>query len=183
MIIGILAIQGSVIEHKKILDNIGIRNIYVKDFDSIKKVDGIIIPGGESTTITKILRKKKLDEYIKENELPTFGTCAGAIVMSKEIIGMNQYCMGLIDMKIQRNAYGRQRESFETEIDIKGIGKFWGVFIRAPIIREVGKGVEVLSTHENNPVLVRQKYHLAATFHPELTDDARIHKLFIEMIR
>ncbi len=183
MIIGILAIQGSVIEHKKMLDHIGIRNLYVKRYEDIKKVDALIIPGGESTTITKLLRRNKLDEYIKEKEIPVFGTCAGAIIMAREIIGMNQYCLGLIDMKIQRNAYGRQRESFETEIDIKGLGKFWGVFIRAPIIREVGKEVEVLATYENNPVLVRQKNNLAATFHPELTTDTRVHKMFIEMIK
>ncbi len=183
MIIGILAIQGSVIEHKKMLDHIGVKNIYVKSLNDIKKVDALIIPGGESTTITKILRMKKLDEYIKENDLPTFGTCAGAIIMAKEIIGMNQYCLGLIDMKIQRNAYGRQRESFETELEVKGLGKFWGIFIRAPIIRSIGKDVEVLSTFEGNPVLVRQRNHLAATFHPELTTDTRIHELFINMIK
>ena len=184
MKVGILALQGDVREHMNILRKLDAEPIKVKSPEDLTDIDALIIPGGESTTISLLMRKYKLDAAIKEKHkhgLPIYGTCAGAIVLAKSIIGNNQQKLGLADISIKRNDYGRQINSFETELSIKDIGDFKGIFIRAPTIKSFYNGAEILSEHKNNPVMVRQDNILITTFHPELTNDTRIHKYFLEM--
>lgn len=188
MRIGILGLQGSIEEHldflRIIVGNGSVR--IVKKASDIKGLDGLIIPGGESTTIGKLVRLYEIDKAIKENEkLVIMGTCAGAILLGREIAGSDQFTLGLMDISVERNAYGRQRESFEAGIEIPALGEklFKAVFIRAPVIRDVGKGADVLARHGGEPVLVRHGRYLACTFHPELEDDARVHQYFLAMIK
>ncbi|MEM4577042.1 MAG: pyridoxal 5'-phosphate synthase glutaminase subunit PdxT [Candidatus Nezhaarchaeales archaeon] len=196
--LGVLALQGAISEHVEALKlamsklNLSSNIELIKKPSDVDKVQGIVIPGGESTVIGRVAERvgllKALRKKIDEG-LPAFGTCAGAILLAKEVcdakIGrVNQPLVGVMDIKIVRNYYGRQKESFEVDLSISALGDkpFRGVFIRAPAIESVGSKVEVLATYEGLPVLVRQDKILAATFHPELTNDTRIHELFIRSI-
>lgn len=196
--LGVLAIQGAVSEHvdmlKLVLAKLNLSGSIelVKRPGDVEKVEGIVIPGGESTVIGRIAERTGLLKALREkieSGMPTFGTCAGAILLAKEVydakVGkVNQPLIGTMDMKIVRNYYGRQKESFEVDILIPAMGNkpFRGVFIRAPVIESIGSRVKVLATYEGLPVLVQQDDMLAATFHPELTNDTRIHELFVRNV-
>ncbi len=184
---GILAIQGAFHKHRLTMESLGIETCEVRSREELLAVDCLIIPGGESTVMGKLLVKNNIMELLKERILdgmPVFGTCAGMIVMSQRIEGMDQPSLGVMDITVARNAYGRQIESFEASLSVAGIGgsPFPGVFIRAPKIVSTGNSVEVLAEFESVPVLVRQENMLAASFHPELTSDRRIHELFVSMV-
>ncbi|MEM2214337.1 MAG: pyridoxal 5'-phosphate synthase glutaminase subunit PdxT [Candidatus Nezhaarchaeales archaeon] len=196
--LGVLAIQGAVSEHvetlKLALSRLSLSGSIelVKRPSDVEKIQGIVVPGGESTVIGRIAERMGLLKVLRdkiENGLTVFGTCAGAILLAKEVydakIGkVDQPLIGTMDIKIVRNYYGRQKESFEVDILIPVVGSkpFRGVFIRAPAIESVGSKVKVLATYEGLPVLVQQDKMLAATFHPELTNDTRIHELFIKNV-
>lgn len=188
MRIGILGLQGSVKEHLDFLCRIagnGSASL-VKKASDVEGLDGLVIPGGESTTIGRLMRFTGVDKAIRKNKkLAIMGTCAGAIMLAKNIEDSDQFSLGLMDITVERNAYGRQKESFETTLEIPALGKklFKAVFIRAPAIEKVGRGVKVLAKHGDEPVMVRQGRYLALTFHPELTDDQRIHRYFLEMLK
>lgn len=187
MNIGVLALQGAVAEHIRSINRTGAEGMPIKKVEQLKTVDGLIIPGGESTTIGKLMQKYEFIEAIREFSAagkPIFGTCAGLIVLAKEIAGGEEAHLGLMDIKVARNAFGRQRESFETDLTVKGIEEqVRAVFIRAPLILEVGDGVEVLSTYNDEIVTARQGHLLAASYHPELTDDYRLHQYFVDMVQ
>lgn len=187
MKVGVLALQGAVAEHIKMLEAAGATGVVVKKTTQLPELDGIVIPGGESTTIGKLMREYGFIEELRkfsEQGKPIFGTCAGLIVLADEIVGEQQAHLKLMNMKVQRNAFGRQRESFETELAVKGINEHVrAVFIRAPLIKEVGPEVDVLSVHNDEIVAARQGHLLAASFHPELTDDYRMHEYFLRMIK
>ncbi|WEK54317.1 MAG: pyridoxal 5'-phosphate synthase glutaminase subunit PdxT [Candidatus Cohnella colombiensis] len=187
MNIGVLALQGAVAEHIRSIRLAGGQGIEVKRTEQLADIDGLIIPGGESTTIGKLMRKYDFIEAIKqfsEAGKPIFGTCAGLIVLAKQLDSGEEPHLKLMDMTVSRNAFGRQRESFETDLEVKGIDTpIRAVFIRAPLIREVGAQVDILSTYEGEIVTARQGHLLASSYHPELTDDYRLHQYFIEMAR
>jgi 5'-phosphate synthase pdxT subunit len=184
MKIGVLALQGDFDAHRKRLQELGADVVLVKKPEQLDEIDGLVIPGGESSTFLKLLGDagfEKLKEFVRMK--PTFGTCAGAILLAKEVENPSQTGLGAIDISIRRNAYGRQIDSSIRE------GLFHGspiemVFIRAPKIERLGLGVEVLATEGNDrdPVVVRQGRTMAATFHPELTDDPRVHKSFLDLV-
>jgi len=175
--IGVLALQGAFREHVRSLELLGAEVVEVRLPEQLDGLDGLVIPGGESTTIMQLADLYGLDEAILRFEGPVFGTCAGMIVLDREHLG-------LADVEVDRNAYGRQVWSFEADIDLEGDDlPLRGVFIRAPRVRELGPGVEVLGEQDGEPVLVRDGRLLLATFHPELTDDLRVHALFLDMIR
>lgn len=183
--IGVLALQGAVSEHIDSIRRAGGEGVPVKRTEQLDEVDGLIIPGGESTTIGKLMRKYGFIQAIRAFAAagkPIFGTCAGAIVLAKRLEGGEEPHLGLMDITVVRNAFGRQRESFETDLEIKGFDSpMRAVFIRAPLIREVGEGVETLATFRGDVVLARQGQLIASSFHPELTDDCRLHALLLEM--
>lgn len=186
MLIGVLALQGDFREHIWALQRLGVEAFAVKTVSDLEKVDGLIIPGGESTSIGRIAQVtgvgEKIVQLAKEG-LPIYGTCAGMILLAKRIVDHpEQYSFRLMDIVVQRNAYGRQIESFEVYLDVARLGKVKAVFIRSPKIVELGKGVEVLASYENTPVFVQQGKLLASSFHPELTDDLRIHEYFVKMV-
>lgn len=187
MKIGVLALQGAVAEHIRSIERAGAEAIPVKRVEQLGDIDGLIIPGGESTTIGKLMRKYDFMDAIRSfssQGKPIFGTCAGLIVLAKRIQGDEEAHLKLMDITVARNAFGRQRESFETDLKVVGIDEpVRAVFIRAPLILEVGEGVEVLSTYNDEIVTARQGHLLAASYHPELTDDYRLHAYFIEMVR
>lgn len=180
MEIGVLDIQGDVSEHLTILDKMEVKGRRVRRTSDMYGLDGLIIPGGESTVIGSIMNQRGFPSYIVENKVPIMGTCAGIILMSKNI-GRSEGNLPLLNIRVRRNGYGSQRESFETDLNIKGIGKFRGVFIRAPVIEEVFEG-EILSTYEGFPVAVREELNVGLTFHPEIYGDWRIHKLFVDRL-
>ncbi|MFP3318600.1 MAG: pyridoxal 5'-phosphate synthase glutaminase subunit PdxT [Thermoplasmata archaeon] len=191
--IGILNIQGDVSEHaemaRKALEDLGLQGnvIYVKSLFDLEKINGLIIPGGESTTISRLLKTTGLFEKIRERalkgDLGIMGTCAGTIVISKETGDPRVLPMGIIDIEIKRNAYGRQYSSFQVMLKIKGLDKpFPAVFIRAPIIKNVSNDVEIMATYGDDIVFVKKGKIFAMTFHPELTNDDRIHRMFIERV-
>jgi 5'-phosphate synthase pdxT subunit len=180
--VGVLALQGAVPEHMRVLKRLGVEPVAVKRPEHLADVAGLIIPGGESTTIGLLMQEYGLLEALGDGHLPIFGTCAGAILLAKDIAGSTQPRLGLMDITVVRNAFGRQRESFETDLDVKGLGPVRAVFIRAPIIERVGPGVEVLATLNGQIVLCRQGPFLASSFHPELTDDTSVHRFFIEEV-
>jgi len=184
MKVGILALQGDVREHARMLNNLDVEPVKVTLPKDLADIDALIIPGGESTTIELLMKKYKLDNAIKEKYkqgMPIYGTCAGAILIAKDVIGSRKPKLGLADLRIKRNDYGRQIDSFEAELSIKDIGNFNGIFIRSPIIKSFYNGTEILSEYKNNPVMVRQNNLLITTFHPELTNDTRIHEYFLKM--
>ncbi|MFN3699109.1 MAG: pyridoxal 5'-phosphate synthase glutaminase subunit PdxT [Dictyoglomus sp.] len=186
MKIGILAIQGSIIEHKKMLEKLKVEPVLVKKPEDIDYIEGIILPGGESTTFLTILENRslftKLQRRLKEG-LPAMGTCAGLILLAKEIENHpEQKSLGILDVIVSRNAYGRQRESFTTSLKIPVLGEkeFECVFIRAPQIVKVGNDVKVQATFDEKPIFVEEKNIIGLTFHPELTEDTRIHEYFLK---
>jgi pyridoxal 5'-phosphate synthase pdxT subunit len=187
MKIGVLALQGAVREHIRLLELAGAEAVAVKRADELAGLDGLVIPGGESTTIGKLMRQYGLREPIMrlhEQGKPIFGTCAGLIMIAKRVENLEEPHLDLMDIDVKRNAFGRQRESFEADLAIKGVADvFPAVFIRAPYIEKVGEGVEVLSVIEDKIVAARQDRLLCAAFHPELTDDVRFHAYFVEMVR
>lgn len=182
--IGIVSFQGDYARHDAMFRALGARTVAVRSGGDTAEIDGLVIPGGESTTIGMLIERFGLGEPIRTGDFPIFGTCAGAILCAREIRGSEQPRLGLIEITIDRNAYGRQVDSFEADIVVPAVGDHpvRGVFIRAPIIRATGSGVEALAYHEDHPVLVRSSRCLCATFHPELTDDTRVHELFLSMI-
>ena len=186
MKIGVLALQGDFKEHIEMLRKCDVDVVDVRLPQDLENANGLIIPGGESTTIGNLMQKYGLDEEIvkKHNKgMAIYGTCAGAILISKDIVGSAQPRLNLIDISVKRNDYGRQIDSFEAELDIEKIGKFKGIFIRAPVIENVYNEVRILSKLNNKPVLIEKGNILASTFHPELTDDSRIHQYFIDIIK
>ncbi|PRZ16627.1 pyridoxal phosphate synthase yaaE subunit [Laceyella sediminis] len=187
MKIGVLALQGAVREHIRLLEMAGAEAVAVKRADELADLDGLVIPGGESTTIGKLMRQYGLREPIMrlhEQGKPIFGTCAGLIMIAKRVENLDEPHLDLMDIDVKRNAFGRQRESFEADLAIQGVADvFPAVFIRAPYIEKVGEGVEVLSVIEDKIVAARQDRLLCAAFHPELTDDVRFHAYFVEMVR
>jgi len=187
MKIGVLALQGAVAEHIRMIGLAGAEGIVVKKTGQLDDLDAIIIPGGESTTIGKLMREYGFIDALKSFSAagkPMFGTCAGLIVLAKRIAGQDTAHLGLMDITVSRNAFGRQRESFETDLEVKGIDeKVRAVFIRAPLIEEAGPDVDVLATYQGRIVAARQNHLLVSSFHPELTDDFRMHRYFVEMAR
>jgi 5'-phosphate synthase pdxT subunit len=187
MKIGVLGLQGAVAEHINMLEQAGAEGVVIKKTDQLDHIDGIVIPGGESTTIGKLMRTYGFIESLQQfsgQKKPIFGTCAGLIVIAKEIEGQDDAHLGLMDMKVARNAFGRQRESFETDLPIKDIDdNVRAVFIRAPLIKEVGQDVDVMGVYKDEIVAARQGHLLAASFHPELTDDYRMHAYFLNMVK
>jgi pyridoxal 5'-phosphate synthase pdxT subunit len=187
MKIGVLALQGDVREHVRALESAGAAPVPVKRAREVEDVDGLIVPGGESTTIGKLLDRFGLLEPIRtraEAGMPLWGTCAGLILMARAVAGREDapHRFGVLDVCVRRNAYGRQTESFETDLDIDGLDEpFRAVFIRAPVIEQTGADVEVLARFDGNPVLVRRGALLASSFHPEMTGDCRVHEMFVEM--
>jgi 5'-phosphate synthase pdxT subunit len=183
--VGILALQGDVREHLVILERLGVDAMEVRTEKDLSRVDGLILPGGESTTISNLLRRHGLDKALvreAKRGLPLFGTCAGAILLANQVVGEDLVPLGLMDIAVRRNAYGPQAESFEEDVEIKGIGTVFACFIRAPIIENIGEDVEVLAEVRGRPVLVRQGNLLAATFHPELVGETRVHEFFLQMV-
>jgi 5'-phosphate synthase pdxT subunit len=185
--IGVLAIQGDFREHKAMLQSLGAEAVEVRLPKHLEGLSGLVVPGGESTTIGMLAREYGLEsavrQRVQEGSLALWGTCAGAIWIAKDIPQYpNQPRLGLMDIAVQRNAYGRQVDSFEEDLEVKGLDRpFHAFFIRAPVILSVGEGVEVLAKHGEEIILARQGNLLAGTFHPELTRDPRIHQLFVEM--
>ncbi|WP_448569800.1 pyridoxal 5'-phosphate synthase glutaminase subunit PdxT [Thermus sp.] len=185
-VVGVLALQGDFREHKEALRRLGVEAKEVRKPEHLEGLKALVVPGGESTTIGKLAREYGLEEAVRrrveEGSLALFGTCAGAIWMAKEILGYpEQPRLGVLDAAVERNAFGRQVESFEEEVEVRGLGPFPGVFIRAPVFRRLGEGVEVLAELGGLPVLVRQGKLLASSFHPELTEDPRLHGYFLEL--
>ncbi|HOM82892.1 MAG TPA: pyridoxal 5'-phosphate synthase glutaminase subunit PdxT [Armatimonadota bacterium] len=187
MRIGVLALQGNFREHLAMLAHCGVQGSEVRTVEELAATDGLIIPGGESTTVGKLMARYGLDAAIRERVargMPVFGTCMGLILIAREIEGSDQPCLGLMDVTVRRNAFGRQVDSFECDLEVAGFAPppVRAVFIRAPYITRVGENVEVLATFEGRVVLARQKNILGAAFHPELTSDRRIHQFFLDLI-
>jgi 5'-phosphate synthase pdxT subunit len=174
--IGVLAVQGNFREHAAMLRRLGADVVEVRKPEQLEGLDGLVIPGGESTTFARLMRLYGLDEAVRSFERPILGTCAGMIVL-----GRGQ--LGLVDVEVRRNAFGRQVASFETDLDIGDSAPLRAVFIRAPWIEDAGPDVEVLAEVDGHPVLAREGRILVAAFHPELTDDTRIHELFLNAVR
>jgi 5'-phosphate synthase pdxT subunit len=175
--IGVLALQGNFREHAAMLRHLGAEAVEVRKAEQLEGLDGLIIPGGESTAITRLSRIYGLEEAIRGFQRPLFGTCAGMILLDREHLG-------LMDIEVERNAYGRQVASFEADLALAGEDEpLRGVFIRAPRLAEAGPGVEVLAELDGEPVLLREGRFLVAAFHPELTDDTRVHERFLDMVR
>jgi len=187
MKIGVLALQGAVIEHLRMLEAVGATAVEVKKIEELEGLNGLVIPGGESTTISKLMHKYGLMDAVRqfgESGKPIFGTCAGAILLAKEIEGQTEAHLGLMDMKVARNAFGRQKDSFEVNLPVVGVAADYpAVFIRAPYIKHVGETGQVLAKHEDKIVVARDRQYLAAAFHPELTEDTRLHKYFLDMVK
>lgn len=184
--IGVLALQGDFEAHAKALARAGAEPVAVRSADDLQKVHGLIIPGGESTTMWKLLEEEKLLDPLREFGLrqPIFGTCAGAILLASGVSNPPQPSLALMDIDVERNAYGRQLDSRIATLQPEGLtGDLEAVFIRAPIIRRVGGDAKVLASYHGDPVLVEQGRHLVATFHPELTNDTRVHLLFLEKVQ
>jgi len=184
MTIGVLALQGDFDAHRKRLEELGAKVVLVRKQEQLDKIDGLVIPGGESGTFLKLLGKKgfeKLKEFVRLK--PTLGTCAGAILLASEVENPHQHGLGALDMRIRRNAYGRQLDSSIRHGSFgHGGDPLEMVFIRAPRIEELGKDVEVLAREGKDPVLVRHGKTMAATFHPELSEDTRVHRVFLDLV-
>jgi 5'-phosphate synthase pdxT subunit len=184
--IGVLALQGAFDVHAKRLAELGAATVLVRRPEQLAELDGLVIPGGESTTFLKNLERAGFYEVLNAfvQEKPVFGTCAGCILLAKEVENPPQRAFGVLDITVERNAYGRQNDSviLNAETSLPG-GPLEMVFIRAPRISRVGAAVETLATRNGDPTLVRQGRLLAATFHPELTDDRRVHQLFLEIVQ
>jgi pyridoxal 5'-phosphate synthase pdxT subunit len=184
--IGVLALQGDYDAHRQTLNRLGVETVLVRKPEELDHIDGLVIPGGESSTFLKFLEREgflgKLRDFVSQK--PSFGTCAGAILLAKDVVNPKQTSLGVLDIAIERNAYGRQIDSSIMTAPTKLDGPpLEMVFIRAPRIERVGKQVQVLAERDGQPVLVREGKILAATFHPELSNDSRVHELFVEMVR
>ena len=189
--VGVLALQGDFAAHGAALERAGAEPVFVRERSQFADLDGMVIPGGESTTMLKLLHYDDLFEALQEfgRRKPVFGTCAGAILLASDVSHPAQESLGLMDLSVERNGYGRQIDSRVAEIDPDpdfaqrtAPGKLEAVFIRAPIIRRTGSGAKVLARYAGDPVLVEQGPHLVATFHPELTSDLRVHELFLQKL-
>ena len=177
MKIGVLAVQGNFREHASMLRRLGAEPVEVRKPEQLEELDGLVIPGGESTAIARLVRLYGLEEAIRRFERPLFGTCAGMILLDRRHLG-------LLDLEVSRNAYGRQVASFEADLELAGEEEpLRGIFIRAPRVAEVGPEVEVLAELDGEPVLLREGRVLVAAFHPELTADTRVHERFLELVR
>lgn len=192
--IGVLALQGDFIEHEASLRRLGVRTRQVRTAGELRGLDGLIIPGGESTTLCRMMSDFRLYEPLGaflRTGVPVWGTCAGMIMLAKQASGLDFPTLEAMDIAVLRNAYGRQVDSFEADIPVKGIGlePFHAVFIRAPVVDKVGPGVDVLATAwdeklgAETPVAVRERQYLATSFHPELTQDTRLHAYFLDIVR
>ncbi len=189
--VGVLALQGDVREHVAVLQRIGVAAVEVRGVADLAGISGLVIPGGESTTMARLLVTGGLREPLTElldGGLPVLGTCAGLIMLARRILDgrSDQWSLGLLDVEVRRNGFGRQVASFETVVEVTGIGPVAGAFIRAPQIVTVADGVTILATHDHGggptPVLVRQGHALGCAFHPELTGETRIHELFLSLV-
>jgi pyridoxal 5'-phosphate synthase pdxT subunit len=182
--IGVLALQGDFEAHRNALERAGAHAVEVRTAEDLDSVDALVIPGGESTTMLKLLNIENLFEPLRifGQSKPIFGTCAGAILLASEVLNPPQQSLALMDLTVERNAYGRQIDSRIAPIELQGEAAE-AVFIRAPAIRRIGPESKVLATYLDAPVLVEQGKHMVATFHPELTNDARIHKHFLEKVK
>jgi 5'-phosphate synthase pdxT subunit len=185
--VGVLGLQGDVREHARAIESCGGTAVVVKRPDELQSVDALILPGGESTTIGKLLDRFEMLDPLTERAasgMPLYGTCAGLILMARDVSGDQgaPHRLSVMDVTVRRNAYGRQVDSFETDLALAGIASFRAVFIRAPIIERVGADVEVLAEHDGHPVIVRQAHLLASSFHPEMTGDPRIHSFFLNEV-
>lgn len=186
---GVLALQGAFRQHREVLEALGVHVVEVRTPEHLASIDALLLPGGESTTMTRLLGTSGLREplvgRVREG-LPVLGTCAGLILAAREVLDgrPDQEPLAAIDLTVRRNAYGRQRDSFEADLVVTGLtgGTFPGVFIRAPAIERVGPGVEVLAEHDDRPVLVRQGAVWVSTFHPEIAGDLRIHQAFLQEV-
>ncbi len=177
MRIGVLAVQGNFREHAAMLRRLGAEVVEVRKPEQLEELDGLVIPGGESTAIARLVRLYGLEDAIRAFERPLFGTCAGMILLDRNHLGV-------LDLEVARNAYGRQVASFEADLQLAGEDEpLRGVFIRAPRVAEVGPGVEVLAELDGEPVLLRDGRVLVASFHPELTGDTRVHERFLDLVR
>jgi pyridoxal 5'-phosphate synthase pdxT subunit len=175
--IGVLALQGNFREHATMLRHLGADAVEVRKPEQLEGLDGLVVPGGESTTFMRLMRLYGLEDAIRSFQQPILGTCAGLIVLDRDHLG-------LVDVEVARNAYGRQVSSFEADLELQGDKTpLRGVFIRAPRVEQAGADVEVLAELDGKPVLLRQGRFLVATFHPELTDDTRVHELFLDAVR
>ncbi len=188
VIIGVLSMQGDIREHMNMLHSCGVEGIRVKTKEALEKVNGLIIPGGESTTITRLLDSAGLRSPLihRANDgMPIWGTCAGMIVVSKSKINDEVYGLGLIDIEVKRNAFGRQVDSFEVDIplDLIGAPPYRCIFIRAPVITRTGKNVRILGKYNGFAIMAKEDNILVSSFHPELTNDKRVHRYFIDMVK
>ena len=188
MKIGILAVQGAFREHEYILNHLGCETVLVKRIEHLDGIDGLVFPGGESTSMGRLMREYGLIEPIRDKAvsgMPMFGTCAGMILMANRMANGEDPHLSIMEMEVNRNSFGRQVDSFETELNMPAVGEapFPAVFIRAPHIREISEDANVLATYEDRIVAVREGNLLAISFHPELTEDTRIHEYFLKMVR
>jgi 5'-phosphate synthase pdxT subunit len=187
MKIGVLGLQGDVRDHAAALHDAGATPVIVKRVEDLSLVDALVLPGGESTTIGKLLARYGLLDPIRARArggLPMYGTCAGLILMASEVVGQDAapHRLAVLDVAVTRNAYGRQVDSFEADVEVGGWAEpFSAVFIRSPVIERTGDDVEVLANFDDRPVLVKQDRMLASTFHPEMTADPRVHRMFVEL--
>ena len=180
MRVGVLALQGDFEAHALMLDRAGATPVQVRTREELESVEALVIPGGESTTIGKLATEYELVDPLRkraEQGMAILGTCAGMIACARRISEGDHPLLGLVDIGVRRNAYGRQVDSFETDLDVLGVGEMHAVFIRAPWIEDAGPGVEVLATHDGRPVVVREGATVLAAFHPELADDDRLHRI------
>jgi 5'-phosphate synthase pdxT subunit len=187
--VGVLSLQGAFREHCEVLDALGIECVEVRVPEHLGGVDALILPGGESTTMTRLLETSGLREPLTgllRDGLPTLGTCAGLILMARDVLDgrADQVPLGVLDVTVRRNGYGRQRDSFEADLDVGGLTgpAFPGVFIRAPVVERVGASVEVLAEYAGDPVLLRDGIVWGSTFHPELSGDLRVHQRFLQEV-
>ena len=186
---GVLSLQGAFREHREVLDALGVDAVEVRVPAHLSGVDALFLPGGESTTMSRLLDTSGLFDPVRElvhDGVPTFGTCAGMILLARDVVDgrPDQHGFDLLDVRVRRNGYGRQIASFEADLDVLDVpgGSFRGVFIRAPFVERVGPGVEVLAEHEGVPVLVREGSVWASSFHPELSGDLRLHERFVHEV-
>ncbi len=191
--VGILALQGDFLEHEAVLSRLGVNAIQVRKSENLHDLDGFIVPGGESTTVCRLMQEYQLYKPLRRvlsSGLPTWGTCAGMIVLAQHVDSLEYPTLETLDITVERNGYGRQVNSFESDIPIPILGElpFHAIFIRAPVVRKVGADVEILATLSTtnggggSPVALRQGNLLATTFHPELTEDSRLHRYFLGMV-
>src|SRR5205823_5336396 len=186
---GVLSLQGAFREHREVLDALGVDAVEVRVPEDLSGVDALFLPGGESTTMSKLLDSSGLFDPVRAlvlDGIPAFGTCAGMILLATEVVDgrSDQHGFDVLDITVRRNGYGRQVASFEADLDVRGVpgGTFRGVFIRAPLVERAGDGVDVLAEHDGVPVLVRQGPIWASSFHPELSGDLRLHERFVHEV-